>query len=71
MNRWRVMGYDTFASESYYVGEYTSETEALAELERQRRLLAATQDEALRDDVWLVPPLATHTAQIYDENQEF
>ena len=56
MNRWRVIGYDTFARESYCVGEYASEAEAQAELERQRRLLAATQDEALRDDVWLVPP---------------
>lgn len=56
MNRWRVMGYDTFARESYLVGEYASEAEARAELERQRRLLAASQDEALRDEVWLIPP---------------
>lgn len=56
MNRWRVMGYDTFARETYLVGEYASEAEARAELERQRRLLAATQDEALRDEVWLIPP---------------
>ncbi len=55
VNRWRVMGYDTFARESYCVGEYASEAEARAELERQRRLLAATQDEALRDEVWLAP----------------
>ena len=41
MNRWRVMGYDTFARESYCVGEYTSETEALAELE----LRLAGEDE--------------------------
>ena len=39
------------------VGEYASENEARVERERQRRLLAATQDEALRDDVWRVPPL--------------
>lgn len=56
VKRWRVMGYDTFARESYCVGEYASEAEARAELERQRRLLAATQDEALRDEVWLAPP---------------
>ncbi len=55
MNRWRVMGYDTFARETYCVGEYASEAEAKAELGRQRQLLAATQDEALRDEVWLVP----------------
>ena len=63
MNRWRVMGYDTFARESYCVGEYASEAEARAELERQRRWLAATQDEALRDEVWLAPP----TEPVYPE----
>jgi len=56
VKRWRVMGYDTFARETYCVGEYASEAEARAERERQRRWLAATQDEALRDDLWLVPP---------------
>ena len=34
---------------------YASEAEARAELERQQRLLATTQDEALRDEVWLAP----------------
>ncbi|MCB1919583.1 MAG: hypothetical protein KDJ28_06355 [Candidatus Competibacteraceae bacterium] len=63
-HRWRVMGYDTFAREIYCVGEYASETEARAELERQRRLLAATQDEMLRDEVWLVP---TETAESQDD----
>ncbi|HRX70983.1 MAG: hypothetical protein KDJ22_02410 [Candidatus Competibacteraceae bacterium] len=51
-----MRGYDTFARETYCAGEYASEAEAKAELERQRRLLAATQDEALRDEVWLSPP---------------
>ena len=55
VKRWRVMGYDTFARESYCMGEYASEAEARAELERQQRSLAATQDEALRDEVWLAP----------------
>lgn len=55
MNRWHVMSYDTFARETYCIGEYATETEARMELERQRRLLAATQDEALRDEVWLMP----------------
>ncbi|GEM_PF-2605598 len=30
------MGYDTFARETYCVGDYASEAEARAELERQR-----------------------------------
>ncbi len=36
MNGWRVMGYDTFARESYLIGEFSSEAEAQAEQERQR-----------------------------------
>jgi len=35
------MGYDTFARETYCVGDYASEAEARAGLERQRRLRAA------------------------------
>ena len=51
VKRWRVMGYDTFARESYCVGEYASEAEARAELERQRRLLAATRGNPNSSDI--------------------
>lgn len=52
--RWRVMGRDTFAREDYTAGEFATEAEAkqkVAELEARH---AATQDQALRDDVWIV-----------------
>lgn len=59
--RWRVMGYDTFARETYCIGDYATEAEARDQLERQRLLLAATQDEMLRDEVWLAPPTVKST----------
>lgn len=52
--RWRVMGRDTFAREDYTAGEFATEAEAkqkVAELEGRHR---STQDEALRDEVWIV-----------------
>ena len=51
--RWRVMGRDTFAREDYIAGEFATEAEAkqrVAELEARH---AATQDEAMRDQVWI------------------
>jgi len=51
--RWRVMGHDTFSREDYVAGEFATEAEAkqkVAELEARH---AATQDEPLRDEVWI------------------
>jgi hypothetical protein len=50
------MGYDTFAREPYCIGEYGSEAETRAEMEKRRRMHEATQDESLRDEMWILPP---------------
>jgi hypothetical protein len=51
--RWRVMGLNSYARENYVVAEVATEAEAkrrVAELEARH---TATQDEALRDQVWI------------------
>ena len=63
MNRWQVMGFDTFARELYCVGDYASEAEAQAEVERQERLIVATQGEGLRNEIWIVPPATPDRAE--------
>lgn len=51
--RWRVMGRDTFAREDFTVGEYTTEAEAEQKVSELEARHAATQDAALRDEVWI------------------
>jgi len=53
---WTVMGYDTFAREEYLVGEYPTCRLAEAAAEAAGRRHADSQDEPLRDRVWIVPP---------------
>ena len=55
--RWKLMGRDTFAREDYVVGIYDTREQAEAELKKREARHAATQDEALRDELWIVPPL--------------
>ena len=55
-NTWKVYGRDTFAREDYLVGEFPSEADAQAALEKIAERLARTQDEPLRDEVWIEPP---------------
>jgi hypothetical protein len=50
-----VWGHDTFADEDYLIGDYPTEAEALAVARCVREELAASQDEALRDRVWIEP----------------
>jgi len=58
--RWRVEGYDTFAREAYLIGEFNTAAEAEAVAQRHQAQLAQ-QPEALRDRVWVVPPLQQET----------
>jgi len=53
---WKVMGYDTFAREAYLIGEYPTRALAEAAADAAERRHEQHQDEALRDDVWIVPP---------------
>jgi len=52
--RWKLMGHDTFAREDYVVGVYDSRAQAEAELRTREARHAATQDEGLRDELWIV-----------------
>lgn len=52
---WRVVGWDTFAREDYFIGSYpTRELAEAAAREAERRV--AYQDEALRDQISIIPP---------------
>jgi hypothetical protein len=53
---WKVMGWDTFAREEFFIGEYPTEAEAQAAAERHAQQVSSHQDEALRDGVWVVSP---------------
>jgi len=53
---YRLWGHDTFADEDYLIAEYATEAEARAVMRQVRAELARTQDEALRDCVWIEPP---------------
>jgi len=54
--KWRVYGYDTFAGEDYFIGAFLSETEAQECAKKQEKILEQTQDESLRDRVWIASP---------------
>lgn len=54
--RYKVMGHDTFAREDYFVGEFATKEEAEACVRAREERVAKTQDEALRDEFWIVPP---------------
>lgn len=49
MTYYEVWGYDTFASESYFCGRYSSQSEAQKVLNRHEVKVAKSQDAALRD----------------------
>ena len=53
---WIVRGHDTFAREDYFIGAYETRAEAEAVKRAKERRLAEFQDEALRDEVWIVAP---------------
>jgi hypothetical protein len=53
---WKVMGHDTFAREDYLIGEYPTRELAEAAAGAAERRHARSQDEPLRDQVWIVPP---------------
>lgn len=53
---WRVLGYDRFAREEYLIGEFPSRALAEAAAREAERRHGLTQDEPLRDDVWIVAP---------------
>jgi hypothetical protein len=53
---WRVLGYDRFAREEYLIGEFPSRALAEAAAGEAARRHERTQDEPLRDDVWIVDP---------------
>jgi len=53
---YRLWGHDTFADEDYLIGEYATEAQARAVMQQTRAELARTQDEALRDRVWIELP---------------
>jgi hypothetical protein len=50
-----VVGWDTFAREEYFIGEYPSEARAMAAAEKHAQEVACYQDESLRNGVWVVP----------------
>lgn len=53
---WRVLGYDHVAREEYLIGEFSSRALAEAAAREAQRRHELTQDELLRDDVWIVAP---------------
>jgi hypothetical protein len=53
---WKVMGRDTFSREDYLVGEFATEEDARKRMRESESRAAKTQDEALRDTYWIVPP---------------
>ena len=53
-SRWRVMGRDTFAREDYVAGEFATEAEAKQKIASMTARHEATQDEALRDELWII-----------------
>lgn len=53
---WRVYGHDTFAREDYFVGEFDTEAEAREVVRQREERLAKSQDEPLRDEIWVEPP---------------
>ncbi|HET7232868.1 MAG TPA: hypothetical protein VFJ16_22855 [Longimicrobium sp.] len=55
-NSWRVLGYDRFAREEYLIGEFPSRALAEAAAREAEHRHERTQDESLRDDVWIVAP---------------
>lgn len=56
MSRWRIIGHDPFARETYCSGEFDSEARARRAMNRLRRWLETYQDGAVRDWLWLEPP---------------
>lgn len=52
--RWKVMGEDTFARETYVIGSYETEAAAKAAVAEREARHQLTQDEALRDTLWIV-----------------
>lgn len=53
---WRVLGYDRFAREEYLIGDFPSRALAEAAVREAERRHERSQDEPLRDDVWIVAP---------------
>ncbi len=52
--RWKVMGEDTFARETYFIGLYETEAAAKAAVAEREARHQLTQDEAVRDTLWIV-----------------
>jgi len=57
--KWKVFGRDTFAREDYFIGEFLTEEEARQAARQAAERHARTQDEALRDEVWIEAPTAS------------
>lgn len=55
---WKVYGYDTFARETYLIGEFASEAEAEQALKKTQSEIEDSQSEDLRDKLWIEPPTA-------------
>lgn len=53
---WTVYGHDTFARADYFVAQFDTEAEARACARDRAQELAAFQDAALRDVIWVEPP---------------
>ncbi len=55
MQRWALMGRDTFAREDFVVATFDTREEAEAAMRVRDARLEKTQDAALRDESWVVP----------------
>ena len=54
--KWRVMGRDTFAREDFVAAEFATQKEAEEYVRAKEAAVEKTQDEALRDEFWIVRP---------------
>lgn len=59
--KWRLLGTDTFAREDYIIGAYDTEAEAKQAMAEHEARHALTQDEALRDTLWILKVEAEET----------
>lgn len=56
-NQWRVFGYDRFAREEYFIGLFESEEEARQAAQEHQEHLEEYQEDDLRDEIFILPPL--------------
>jgi hypothetical protein len=55
-NLWRVLGYDRFAREEYFIGAFETEEEARHFAGDYEERLEEYQDEDLRDEIFILSP---------------